>query len=117
MAPWIGSNLCATKWWHALVTSRLYEKSAPMGGVRRFMGDRSRKWRPIFGLWYLGAETAPFGFAMFVVTQKPLECMRPPIENNSSPGQAVYQPLSGSGTTIIAAGDDRPRGPRGRDHA
>jgi hypothetical protein len=26
-----------------------------------------------------------------------------PIENNSSPGQAVYEPFSGSGTTIIAA--------------
>jgi DNA modification methylase len=29
--------------------------------------------------------------------------MRRPIENNSSPGQAVYEPFSGSGTTIIAA--------------
>ena len=36
-------------------------------------------------------------------TQKPVECMRRPIENNSSPGQAVYEPFSGSGTTIIAA--------------
>jgi DNA modification methylase len=35
-------------------------------------------------------------------TQKPVECMRRPIENNSSPGQAVYEPFSGSGTTIIA---------------
>jgi DNA modification methylase len=36
-------------------------------------------------------------------TQKPVECMRRPIENNSTPGQAVYEPFSGSGTTIIAA--------------
>ena len=35
-------------------------------------------------------------------TQKPVECMTRPIENNSSPGQAVYEPFSGSGTTIIA---------------
>jgi len=35
-------------------------------------------------------------------TQKPIECMQRPIENNSSPGQAVYEPFSGSGTTIIA---------------
>jgi DNA modification methylase len=35
-------------------------------------------------------------------TQKPVECMRRPMENNSSPGQAVYEPFSGSGTTIIA---------------
>jgi DNA modification methylase len=36
-------------------------------------------------------------------TQKPTECMRRPMLNNSSPGQAVYEPFSGSGTTIIAA--------------
>jgi DNA modification methylase len=36
-------------------------------------------------------------------TQKPVECMRRPIQNNSSPGQAVYEPFSGSGTTLIAA--------------
>src|SRR3954452_14567015 len=36
-------------------------------------------------------------------TQKPVECMRRPIENNSSPGQAVYEPFSGSGTRVIAA--------------
>ena len=35
-------------------------------------------------------------------TQKPVECMKRPVENNSSPGQAVYEPFSGSGTTIIA---------------
>ena len=29
--------------------------------------------------------------------------MRRPIENNSSPGQAIYEPFCGSGTTIIAA--------------
>lgn len=36
-------------------------------------------------------------------TQKPVECMRRPMENNSSPGQAIYDPFCGSGTTIIAA--------------
>jgi hypothetical protein len=36
-------------------------------------------------------------------TQKPVECMRRPIVNNSSPGQAVYEPFLGSGTTLIAA--------------
>jgi DNA modification methylase len=29
--------------------------------------------------------------------------MRRPIENNSKPGDGVYEPFSGSGTTIIAA--------------
>jgi len=36
-------------------------------------------------------------------TQKPVECMRRPIENNSTPGDAVYDPFLGSGTTLIAA--------------
>lgn len=36
-------------------------------------------------------------------TQKPVECMRRPMENNSNPGQAVYDPFLGSGTTLIAA--------------
>ena len=36
-------------------------------------------------------------------TQKPVECMRRPIGNNSSAGQAVYDPFCGSGSTVIAA--------------
>ena len=36
-------------------------------------------------------------------TQKPVECMRRPIVNNTSPGDAVYEPFLGSGTTLIAA--------------
>jgi DNA modification methylase len=36
-------------------------------------------------------------------TQKPVECMRRPMLNNSEPGQAVYEPFLGSGTTLIAA--------------
>lgn len=35
-------------------------------------------------------------------TQKPIECMKRPIENNSKAGDMVYEPFSGSGTTIIA---------------
>lgn len=36
-------------------------------------------------------------------TQKPVECMRRPMVNNSGRGDAVYDPFSGSGTSIIAA--------------
>jgi DNA modification methylase len=36
-------------------------------------------------------------------TQKPVECMQRPIENNSLAGELVYDPFVGSGTTIIAA--------------
>ncbi|WP_245584053.1 site-specific DNA-methyltransferase [Rubritepida flocculans] len=36
-------------------------------------------------------------------TQKPVECMRRPMLNNSAPGDAVYEPFCGSGSAIIAA--------------
>ena len=36
-------------------------------------------------------------------TQKPVECMRRPMLNNSNPGQVVYDPFLGSGTSVIAA--------------
>lgn len=36
-------------------------------------------------------------------TQKPVECMRRPMLNNSSRSQVVYEPFCGSGTSIIAA--------------
>ena len=36
-------------------------------------------------------------------TQKPVECMRRPMLNNASRGQAVYEPFCGSGTSLIAA--------------
>jgi DNA modification methylase len=36
-------------------------------------------------------------------TQKPVECMRRPMLNNASPGQAIYDPFLGSGTSLIAA--------------
>lgn len=36
-------------------------------------------------------------------TQKPIECMKRPMENNSKPGDWVYDPFMGSGTSIIAA--------------
>ncbi len=50
-------------------------------------------------LWTISHSKSETGHS----TQKPVECMRRPIENNSSPGQAIYEPFSGSGTTIIAA--------------
>ena len=35
-------------------------------------------------------------------TQKPVTCMARPMECNSKPGDLVYEPFSGSGSTIIA---------------
>jgi DNA modification methylase len=57
-------------------------------------GDRSQS-----TLWTIDHQVSETGHS----TQKPVECMRRPIVNNSSPGQAVYDPFVGSGTTMIAA--------------
>ncbi len=35
-------------------------------------------------------------------TQKPVECMRIPIVNNSKKGDYIYDPFGGSGTTLVA---------------
>jgi DNA modification methylase len=65
------------------------------GRTGHWAGDRSQT-----TLWPIKArEDEGHGHS----TQKPAECMKRPIENNSAPGQAVYDPFVGSGTTIIAA--------------
>jgi DNA modification methylase len=64
-------------------------------GSANWQGDRKQS-----TVWHINArEDQGLGHG----TQKPVECMKRPLENNSSPGQAVYEPFSGSGTTIIAA--------------
>ena len=64
------------------------------GATGHWVGDRSQ-----MTLWKIEKpQKSETGHS----TQKPIECMKRPIENNSSPGQAVYEPFSGSGTTIIA---------------
>jgi len=63
------------------------------GGIGHWSGDRKQT-----TLWQIDHRKSETGHG----TQKPIECMRRPIVNNSSPGQAVYEPFCGSGTTIIA---------------
>lgn len=64
------------------------------GGTGHWAGDRKQT-----TVWQINKPTkSETGHS----TQKPVECMQRPIENNSSPGQAIYEPFSGSGTTIIA---------------
>jgi DNA modification methylase len=64
------------------------------GKVGHWAGDRSQT-----TVWAIGHLKSETGHS----TQKPIDCMQRPIENNSSPGQAVYDPFAGSGTTIVAA--------------
>jgi DNA modification methylase len=63
------------------------------GRTGHWQGDRSQT-----TIWAIPHRKSESGHG----TQKPVEAMRRPIENNSSPGQAVFEPFSGSGTTIIA---------------
>ncbi|WP_434619947.1 site-specific DNA-methyltransferase [Tabrizicola sp. M-4] len=65
-------------------------------GKGHWSGDRSQT-----TLWAIGSRDQDA--ATIHGTQKPVECMRRPILNNSSAGQAIYEPFSGSGTTLIAA--------------
>ena len=64
------------------------------GGTGHWQGDRTQS-----TLWAIDKpKKSETGHS----TQKPVECMQRPIENNSARGDAVYEPFSGSGTTIVA---------------
>ena len=72
------------------------------GKTSRWQGDRTQT-----TVWQI-ANNNPFGnrqreHSWGHGTQKPVECMRRPIANNSRPGQAIYDPFLGSGTSLIAA--------------
>jgi DNA modification methylase len=75
------------------------EKTAHWGGDRK----QTTLWEIANRTAFRGAMEGPEDAWSGHGTQKPVECMKRPIENNSSPGQAVYDPFVGSGTTIIAA--------------
>jgi DNA modification methylase len=64
------------------------------GAVGHYNGDRTQS-----TLWEIDKpQKSETGHS----TQKPIECMERPIRNNSNPGDLIYEPFSGSGTTIIA---------------
>jgi hypothetical protein len=54
-------------------------------GTSHWRGDHSQT-----TLWHIDKIPSDTGHG----TQKPVECMKRPIENNSSPGQAIYEPFS-----------------------
>lgn len=74
------------------------------GGKSHWSGDRTQTtvWDIVSSVGFSTKKTGPderTGHS----TQKPIECMRRPIENNSRPGEGIYDPFLGSGTTMIAA--------------
>lgn len=74
------------------------------GGKSHWSGDRSQA-----TLWQIDKpQKSETGHS----TQKPIECMARPIQNNSKAGDLVYDPFLGSGTTLIAC-ENLKRGCRG----
>ena len=63
------------------------------GQTASWAGDRKQS-----TLWHIDTGLNDTGHS----TQKPVEAMRRPIRNSSIPGDRIYDPFSGSGTTFIA---------------
>jgi DNA modification methylase len=70
-------------------------------GVRKGATGHWQGARDQTTLWPIGAGDEDM--ATVHGTQKPVECMRRPMLNNSEPGDMIYEPFCGSGTAIIAA--------------
>ncbi len=90
---WAKNNLLISRghyhWQHE---SCLY--AVRQGGTGHWQGDRKQS-----TLWFIDKpRKSETGHS----TQKPVECMRRPIVNNSKAGEKVYEPFNGSGTTVIA---------------
>lgn len=64
------------------------------GATAHWTGDRKQT-----TVWPIAHRKSESGHA----AQKPIECMRRPVENHSRPGDIVYDPFLGSGTTLLAA--------------
>lgn len=79
--------------WNFVPEHEISTYAVKKGAVGQYVGGRKQS-----TVWFIEHLKSDTGHG----TQKPVECMKRPIENNSSPGQAVYEPFSGSGTTIIA---------------
>lgn len=79
--------------WNFVPEHEVSTYAVKKGAVGHYVGGRKQS-----TVWFIEHLKSDTGHG----TQKPVECMKRPIENNSTPGQAVYEPFSGSGTTIIA---------------
>ena len=93
---WVKNNLAAGfsdyRWQHE---NCIYATRGPhnwQGGR-----DKSTVWE-IPSIHSLEKNEGAWGHS----TQKPIECMKRPIENNTYEGEWVYDPFCGTGTTIIA---------------
>lgn len=83
----------ADEQWHFVPEHEVAAYAVKNGAVGHYEGGRKQS-----TVWQIEHIKSDTGHS----TQKPVECMRRPIENNSRPGDAIYEPFSGSVTTIIA---------------
>lgn len=83
--------------WHAGVRAGEVQK----GDVASWNGGR--KQTTVWDIPVVSKKDGDFDPASDHSTQKPVECMRRPILNHTRVGASVYEPFSGSGSTIIAA--------------
>lgn len=84
----------ASDQWNFVPEHEVVSYNVKAGATGQWAGGRKQS-----TVWFIEHLKSDTGHG----TQKPVECMKRPIENNSSPGQAVYEPFCGSGTTLIAA--------------
>ena len=80
--------------WRYLDEHAVAEYAVREGSTAHWRGNRKQS-----TVWFIEHLKNDTGHG----TQKPVECMQRPMINNSSAGQAVYEPFSGSGSSIIAA--------------
>lgn len=80
--------------WHFVPEHEVASYAVKKGDTGHYVGGRKQS--TVWNIEHVKSETGHG-------TQKPIACMQRPIENNSNPGQSVYEPFSGSGTTIMAA--------------
>ncbi len=80
--------------WHFVPEHEIATYTVREGDRGHYEGGRKQS-----TVWHIEHMKSETGHG----TQKPVEAMKRPIENNSQPGESVYEPFSGSGTTLIAA--------------
>jgi DNA modification methylase len=81
-------------WQHFEPDHDLAAYAVKKGDTAKWRGGRKQT-----SVWFIEHLKSETGHS----TQKPVECMKRPMENNSAPGEWVFEPFSGSGSSIIAA--------------
>jgi DNA modification methylase len=75
------------------------------GGRVPWLGPRNQStvWQAPSPKMVMAATGGPADASVDHPTQKPVLLFSRPIENHLQPGEAVYDPFAGSGTSVIAA--------------